>query len=101
MEPYTNSGTAWANSLFEDNAEFGLGLRLAANQRKDIARRLLEEIDSSHFTDLQQEILNAVQKTDSDLALQRDRVKVLREWLKELDEKRDQTAHLVQEFFNN
>ena len=43
--PYTTNrqgrGPAWSNSLFEDNAEFGLGMRLAANKRADYARILL------------------------------------------------------------
>lgn len=87
--PYTTNedgrGPAWANSLFEDNAEFGLGLRLAADQRKKIARRLLAEVGGTAFPDLVEEILHADQSTDTGLAQQRERVKVVREWLKKVD----------------
>ena len=40
----TDAGPAWSNSLFEDNAEFGLGLRLAADHHTDLARRRLMEL---------------------------------------------------------
>jgi pyruvate-ferredoxin/flavodoxin oxidoreductase len=37
-------GPAWANSLFEDNAEFGLGIKLATDKKREMAIRLLKEL---------------------------------------------------------
>ena len=41
-------GPAWSNSLFEDNAEFGLGMRLALDQQLDFAQILLKRLESEH-----------------------------------------------------
>jgi pyruvate-ferredoxin/flavodoxin oxidoreductase len=67
-------GPAWANSLFEDNAEFGLGLRLAADRHTEIARRLLGELRDQIGSGLVDEILDAPQLRESELAEQRDRL---------------------------
>jgi pyruvate-ferredoxin/flavodoxin oxidoreductase len=53
-------GPAWANSLFEDNAEFGLGIRLALDQQVDEARRLVRELDG----ELGHDLIDAVLETD-------------------------------------
>ncbi len=78
-------GPAWSNSLFEDNAEFGLGLRLAADLHEDLARaRLLElrpEIGDDALVDA---LLNAPQRHESELAEQSERVDQLMERLKGL-----------------
>ena len=50
-------GPAWSNSLFEDNAEFGLGLRLAADQHAELARELLAELREAIGADLVDDIL--------------------------------------------
>jgi pyruvate-ferredoxin/flavodoxin oxidoreductase len=77
-------GPAWSNSLFEDNAEFGLGFRLAADQHLALARRLLSElrpelgVDSIQLVD---DILSAPQTLESELLAQRARVEVLRQRL--------------------
>ncbi|MEM9608995.1 MAG: pyruvate:ferredoxin (flavodoxin) oxidoreductase [Actinomycetota bacterium] len=63
-------GPAWANSLFEDNAEFGLGLRLAADQREARARRLLEGFRST-LGDLADRVLDRKQRTDAEVVAQR------------------------------
>src|SRR6516164_448580 len=65
---------AWSNSLFEDNAEFGLGLRLAADRRAELARRRLTELREQIGTAFAEEILGAPQLRESELAAQRDRV---------------------------
>ncbi len=70
-------GPAWANSLFEDNAEFGLGMRLALDHHESEARRLLEELASSVGA-IAAEILEADQSTEAGIAKQRNRVKELR-----------------------
>ena len=59
-------GPAWANSLFEDNAEFGLGMRLALDQRRDFARDLLKKLSAEVGEELANALLNAPQKTDED-----------------------------------
>ncbi|MHB1849840.1 MAG: pyruvate:ferredoxin (flavodoxin) oxidoreductase [Acidimicrobiales bacterium] len=74
-------GPAWSNSLFEDNAEFGLGFRLAADQHLALARLRLGELADVLGADLVHEILTAPQRTESELEDQRRRLAVLRERL--------------------
>jgi pyruvate-ferredoxin/flavodoxin oxidoreductase len=74
-------GPAWANSLFEDNAEFGLGMRLALDQQLAEARRLLPLV----APDLADAILDADQTTEAGIAAQRQRVQALRERLASQD----------------
>jgi pyruvate-ferredoxin/flavodoxin oxidoreductase len=71
-------GPAWSNSLFEDNAEFGLGFRLAADRHADLARRRLTEVRDAVGADLADEILGAPQRRESELRAQRDRVAELK-----------------------
>ena len=78
-------GPAWSNSLFEDNAEFGLGLRLAADSHSDLARRRLMELREKVGAPLVDEILDAPQLRESDLRAQRKRVAELERRLEELD----------------
>ncbi|HOW28497.1 MAG TPA: pyruvate:ferredoxin (flavodoxin) oxidoreductase [Elusimicrobiota bacterium] len=75
-------GPAWSNSLFEDNAEFGLGMRLAINKQKEFASELLKKVSGTVGDTLVQEILNARQKDESDIFEQRKRVAALKEKLK-------------------
>ena len=67
-------GPAWSNSLFEDNAEFGLGFRLAADRHTELARRRLTELRYEIGPELVDDILGAPQLHESELAAQRDRV---------------------------
>ena len=78
-------GPAWSNSLFEDNAEFGLGLRLAADRHTEIARRRLTELREEIGPDLVDEILTAPQLHESELREQRDRLAELERRLDRLD----------------
>jgi pyruvate-ferredoxin/flavodoxin oxidoreductase len=71
-------GPAWSNSLFEDNAEFGLGLRLAADLQTDSARKLLSELRPELGSELVDAILNAPQQYESELSQQRARVDALK-----------------------
>ncbi len=71
-------GPAWANSLFEDNAEFGLGFRLAVDKQAEHARELLAKLGSSIGDALVTDILGADQTTEAGIAQQRDRVKALK-----------------------
>jgi pyruvate-ferredoxin/flavodoxin oxidoreductase len=78
-------GPAWSNSLFEDNAEFGLGLRLAADRRAELARRRLTELREQVGAEFAGEILDAPQLRESELAAQRDRVAELKRRIAGLD----------------
>jgi pyruvate-ferredoxin/flavodoxin oxidoreductase len=71
-------GPAWSNSLFEDNAEFGLGFRLAADRHTDLARRRLIELRDQLGDDVVDGILDAPQLRESELRAQRERVTELR-----------------------
>ena len=71
-------GPAWSNSLFEDNAEFGLGFRLAADRHMEIARRRLEELREHVGAELIDELLAAPQARESELRAQRERVDELK-----------------------
>ena len=71
-------GPAWANSLFEDNAEFGLGYRMAIDKQTEIATGLARKLAPQLGEDLVQAILAAPQVTESDFRVQRDRVAALK-----------------------
>jgi pyruvate-ferredoxin/flavodoxin oxidoreductase len=83
--PYTTNrdgrGPAWSNSLFEDNAEFGFGFRMALDAHIAAARTLLQKLASSLGETLVTELLEADQESERGIAAQRERVKVLREKL--------------------
>ena len=67
-------GPAWSNSLFEDNAEFGLGFRLAADHHTTVARDLLTGLRDAVGADLVDAIVHAPQRTESEIAAQRQRL---------------------------
>jgi pyruvate-ferredoxin/flavodoxin oxidoreductase len=71
-------GPAWSNSLFEDNAEFGLGFRLAADQQLTLAKTRLAELRDEVRADLADAILTAPQRRESEYAAQRARVTELK-----------------------
>jgi pyruvate-ferredoxin/flavodoxin oxidoreductase len=81
-------GPAWSNSLFEDNAEFGLGFRLAADRHTELARRRLLELRDEVGADLVDAILAAPQVRESELRAQRERVTALHRRLDALDDPR-------------
>jgi pyruvate-ferredoxin/flavodoxin oxidoreductase len=78
-------GPAWNNSLFEDNAEFGLGMRLGLDAQNDQARRLLEKLAPAIGADLVKDILEADQETEPGINAQRDRIAKLRDLLGGVD----------------
>ncbi len=93
-------GPAWSNSLFEDNAEFGLGFRLAADLHADLARTRLGELRDVIGSELVQAILDSSQLTESELAEQRERVDDVQRRLADLsgpvaDDLRSVVDHLV------
>ena len=81
-------GPAWSNSLFEDNAEFGLGFRLAADKHLDLARRLAHGLAPALGEELVDTILNAPQVQESEVRAQRARVSVLTARLRKLEDPR-------------
>jgi pyruvate-ferredoxin/flavodoxin oxidoreductase len=74
-------GPAWSNSLFEDNAEFGLGMRLTLDKQNEYARELLPQFEKELGADLVKAILNAIQTTDAGIEEQRERIAVLKDKL--------------------
>ncbi|MET0849787.1 MAG: pyruvate:ferredoxin (flavodoxin) oxidoreductase, partial [Candidatus Rokuibacteriota bacterium] len=78
-------GPAWANSLFEDNAEFGLGLRLAVDKQSEHARELVVELGEVVGPELAAGLLAADQSTEAGIAAQRERVARLVERLSGTD----------------
>lgn len=76
-------GPAWANSLFEDNAEFGLGFRLAVTVHENRARSLLRSLSASVGETLVRELLESPQGDEAAIAAQRCRVQALRAKLRE------------------
>jgi pyruvate-ferredoxin/flavodoxin oxidoreductase len=74
-------GPAWSNSLFEDNAEFGLGFRASIDKQTEYAHELLRRVAGAVGEDLVTAILTAKQKDESDIYEQRQRVDLLKEKL--------------------
>ncbi len=87
--PYTTDsdgrGPAWGNSLFEDNAEFGFGLMLAAERRRSTALDCLQRLAATLPGALVRDLSEARQESDADFDAQRRRVAALRELLPGID----------------
>jgi pyruvate-ferredoxin/flavodoxin oxidoreductase len=87
--PYSQNasgrGPTWANSLFEDNAEFGFGMRTALDQQKDFAETLVTRMASVIGPELAAEIVHASQKTEAEIAAQRERIAALKSKLAGID----------------
>ncbi len=83
--PYTfnkdGRGVTWSNSLFEDNAEFGLGLRLAVDKQTEYARELVKRLSAQIGDDLAASILTADQTGEVGIREQRKRVAALKDKL--------------------
>ena len=83
--PYTKNhegrGPTWANSLFEDNAEFGFGMRTALDQQKEFAELLVTRLTAEIGPELAAELLHAPQTNETEINAQRERVKIVRQKL--------------------
>jgi len=83
--PYSSNaqgrGPAWANSLFEDNAEFGFGMRIALDQQKEFAELLVTRLASEIGGELAKALLGPKQNSETEVNEQRERVRALRERL--------------------
>ena len=83
----TNSegrGPAWANSLFEDNAEFGLGIKLATDKKREMAFRLLKKLREKVNSELADAILSNAESTEAEMIQQRKFVSDLKHQLREI-----------------
>jgi pyruvate-ferredoxin/flavodoxin oxidoreductase len=84
--PYTKNedgrGPAWSNSLFEDNAEFGLGMRLALDHQRDYAKSLVNTLRNVIGESLADSLLNTDQSTNEGINIQRELVAALKAKIK-------------------
>jgi pyruvate-ferredoxin/flavodoxin oxidoreductase len=92
--PYTTNadgrGPAWSNSLFEDNAEFGLGMRLALDHQKEYAKSLVHQMRDRIGDSLAESLLHTDQSTNDGINIQRELVAALKAKIKDGgDETRD------------
>jgi pyruvate-ferredoxin/flavodoxin oxidoreductase len=83
-------GPAWANSLFEDNAEFGLGMRLALDAQRDLAQSLVRALNGEIGDSLADALLQAPQDSDEQIRKQRKRVTELKAILSQIESPRAQ-----------
>jgi len=87
--PYSTNnegyGPTWNNSLFEDNAEFGLGMRLTIDKHMEYARELLPQFSDVVGKELVAEILDADQSSEAGISAQRERIAKLRGKIEGLD----------------
>ncbi|HEX7895186.1 MAG TPA: thiamine pyrophosphate-dependent enzyme, partial [Terriglobales bacterium] len=74
-------GPAWSNSLFEDNAEFGLGFRVSVDKQTEYARELVQRLSRAIGEDFAKSLLTSPQTDEAEIALQRQRVGFLKERL--------------------
>ncbi len=74
-------GPAWSNSLFEDNAEFGLGFRMSIDKQTEFARELVKRMSGTIGEDLATALVGSPQKDEADIHEQRQRVDLLKEKL--------------------
>jgi pyruvate-ferredoxin/flavodoxin oxidoreductase len=86
--PYTTNpqgrGPSWNNSLFEDNAEFGLGMRVAIDKQTDHARELVSALRSEIGEELADSLLDADQHSEPAIFEQRERIETLKEKLRKI-----------------
>jgi pyruvate-ferredoxin/flavodoxin oxidoreductase len=94
-------GPAWANSLFEDNAEFGYGFRVTLDKLSEYARKTLQQLAPQVGEDLARDILAASQKTGDELEAQRARLDELRARLKRVPDPRAMDLHALADHLLN
>jgi pyruvate-ferredoxin/flavodoxin oxidoreductase len=86
------NGPAWANSLFEDNAEFGLGMRLTLNKQQEYATELLFQCTDILGEELVNALLKTDQTTQAGIHAQRERVALLKQRLERLSSTEEGTS---------
>jgi len=102
--PYTTNkhgrGPAWANSLFEDNAEFGLGLKLAASKKAEKAARLLKELEGEVGSELVENILNNPQSNETEKENQHNYIDELKAKLESSDSEAAKKLAYISDYLN-
>ena len=88
VDTSTGRGPAWANSLFEDNAEFGLGMRLTIDKQKEYALELVKTFEKELSLDLVNALVNAKQDDEAGINAQRERVVELKNKLSKSSDSR-------------
>ncbi len=88
-------GPAWSNSLFEDNAEYGFGQRVALDKQIEFARELTRQLAPTLGDGLVAELLDAKQDTEAEIAAQRERVVELRARLRRLTSPEASSLHVL------
>jgi pyruvate-ferredoxin/flavodoxin oxidoreductase len=100
--PYTTNehglGPAWSNSLFEDNAEFGLGFRLTIDKHEEQARGLLKKMNGQIGNGLTEAILSADQSTEPGIFEQRERVHELKQLLEKSETSDAKMLHSLADY---
>lgn len=92
-------GPAWSNSLFEDAAEFGLGMRLSVDFQKNFANQLIKGLEGEIGGDLVNAILTASQSDEAGIAAQRERVEALKAKLASLKSDEAKALSEVADYF--
>jgi pyruvate-ferredoxin/flavodoxin oxidoreductase len=82
------SGPAWSNSLFEDNAEFGLGMRIAADHHMSIAKQMVTELAEDIGEELAERLVHGGQRVGGEIRAQRKRVASLKKRLQKVTRER-------------
>ena len=97
--PYSQNnagrGPTWANSLFEDNAEFGFGMRTALDQQKAFAEVLVTRLTPAIGPDFAASLIHATQSTEAEIDTQRARVRELKEKLAAIDSSDARNLHAI------
>jgi pyruvate-ferredoxin/flavodoxin oxidoreductase len=88
-------GPAWSNSLFEDNAEFGLGIRFALDGKRARAEQLLEQVSDSIGREFAMQLLNAKQDSDQMISHHRKKIQRLKSVLQQLDSPAAKELNLI------
>ena len=91
-------GPAWANSLFEDNAEFGLGIKLATDKKHDMALRLTKELREEIGSELVDSIIANAETTEGEIIQQRKNVNELKKRLWEIKTEKAYRLYQIAEF---
>jgi pyruvate-ferredoxin/flavodoxin oxidoreductase len=81
-------GPAWSNSLFEDNAEFGLGMRLTIDKQQEFALEMLKSFEAELGAELVNAIVNADQSDEAGIQAQRERVETVKNKFAKSDDNR-------------
>ncbi|MFM7381528.1 MAG: pyruvate:ferredoxin (flavodoxin) oxidoreductase [Microcystaceae cyanobacterium] len=87
-------GPAWSNSLFEDNAEFGLGFRVSVDKQTEFAAELLKSLAHEIGESLVNDILGNLQTSEADIFEQRDRIAIAKQRLGELAHTQDENQRV-------